>query len=110
MMNTIATKRLQQVYRLSDNYTNDFAIAKNLMNRFYRICGALTRLLYLENDERTCNRKSTIELSERTDRQIQRLKIDFNKYGLMLEFYGYLPTITDHKGGNDVIYTYFYNN
>lgn len=109
MMNTtIATKRLQQVYKLADNYTNDLATAKNLMNRFYRICGALTRLLYLENDEKTCNRRYTLELSEKTDRQIERLKADFGKYNLILEFYGYLPTITDHKGGNDVIYTYFY--
>lgn len=109
MKNTIAEKRLAEVHKLADNYTHDFSTAKNLMNRFYRVCGALERLLYLENDEKTCNRRYTLELSDKTDKAVKRLKADFNKCGLILEFYGYLPTITDHKGGNDVIYRYFYN-
>ena len=105
---TIAEQRAKEVERLAER-TNDFTTAKNLMTRYYRLAGALTRLLYLENDERTANRASTKALDERADKMRKRLDTDFQKYGLMLVFYGFLPTITDHQGGNDVIYTYFYN-
>ena len=105
---TIAEQRAKEVERLAE-ITKDHTTAENLMRRYYRLAGALTRLLYLENDERTANRASTKALDERADKMRKRLDADFQKYGLMLVFYGFLPTITDHKGGNDVIYTYFYN-
>ena len=105
---TIAEQRAKEVEHLAER-TNDYTTAKNLMTRYYKLAGALTRLLYLENDERTANRASTKALDERADKMRKRLDADFQKYGLMLEFYGFLPTITDHKGGNDVIYTYFYD-
>lgn len=105
---TIAERRAKEVERLAER-TNDYKTAQNLMTRYYRLAGALTRLLYLENTERTCNLASTKALDERADKMRERLNADFNKYGLMLEFYGFIPTITDHKGGSDVIYTFFYN-
>lgn len=105
---TIAEQRAKEVEHLA-KITKDYATAENLMNRYYRLAGALNRLLYLENEERTCNLASTKYLDERADKMRKRLDADFRKYGLMLIFYGYLPTITDHEGGNDVIYTYFYN-
>lgn len=108
MKKTIAELRAREVERLTER-TNDYKTAQNLMNRYYRLAGALTRLLYLENDERTANRASTKYLDERAEKMRKRLDADFQKYGLMLEFYGFLPTITDHKGGNEVIYTYFYD-
>lgn len=108
MKKTISELRAREVERLTER-TNDYSTAKNLMNRYYRLAGALTRLLYLENDERTANRASTKALDDRADKMRKRLDSDFQKYGLMLEFYGFIPTITDHKGGSDVISTFFYN-
>lgn len=104
---TIAQLRKKEVDKLAV-ITGDYETARNLMNRFYRYAGMLDRLLYLENDERTANRPFTKELEDKAEKARERLNADFNKIGLMLEFYGYIPTITDHKGGNSVIYTYFY--
>lgn len=108
MEKTIAEARRMELEKLTDNYTHDNAISENLMNRFYRICGALNRLLILENTEMTVNTVYTQDLDSRTQKAINRLKADFEKYGLTLVFYGYLPTITDKPGNNKKIYTYFY--
>lgn len=108
MKKTIAEARKIELERLTANYTHNNAISENLMNRFYRICGALNRLLILENTETTANTAYTQNLDDRTQKAINRLKADFEKYGLTLVFYGYLPTITDKPGNNDKIYTYFY--
>lgn len=108
MKKTIAEARRMELEKLTDNYTHDNAISENLMNRFYRICGALNRLLILENTEMTVNTFYTQDLDSRTQKAINRLKADFEKYGLTLVFYGYLPTITDKPGNNEKIHTYFY--
>lgn len=108
MKRTIAEARRMELEKLTDNYTHDNAISENLMNRFYRICGALNRLLILENTEMTVNTAYTQDLDSRTQKAINRLKADFEKYGLTLVFYGYLPTITDKPGNNEKIHTYFY--
>ena len=108
MKRTIAESRRMELEKLTANYTHDSAISVNLMNRFYRICGALNRLLILENTEETANTAYTYNLDVRTQRAYSRLEADFEKYGLTLVFYGYLPTITDKPGNNDKIYTYFY--
>lgn len=109
MKKTIAEARRMELNKLTDNYTHDNAISENLMNRFYRICGALNRLLILENTEMTVNTVYTQDLDNKTQKAITCLKTDFEKYGLTLVFYGYLPTITDKPGSNDVIFTFFYN-
>lgn len=108
MKKTIAECRATELEKLTANYTHDYAVSENLMNRFYRICRALNRLLILENTETTVNTVYTQDLDNRTSKAIDRLKTDFEKYGLTLVFYGYLPTITDKPGNNDKIYTYFY--
>ncbi len=108
MKKTIAEARKMELEKLTANYTNNHAISINLMNRFYRICGALNRLLILENTEATVNTVYTQDLDSRTQKAINRLKADFEKYGLTLVFYGYLPTITDKPGNNEKIHTYFY--
>ena len=108
MKKTIAECRAMELERLTANYTHDSAISENLMNRFYRICGALNRLLILENTETTVNAVYTQDLDNKTQKAITRLKADFEKYGLVLVCYGYLPTITDKPGNNEKIYTYFY--
>lgn len=105
---TIAELRRNELEKLTSNYTNDSEISKNLMNRFYRIYGALERLSVLENDERTANEKCTLKLSETTHKRVERLKADFEKYGLTLVFYSNLPAITDKKGNNEKISTFFY--
>lgn len=108
MKRTIAEARRMELERLTANYTYDSTTSENLMNRFYRICGALNRLLILENTEATANTVYTQDLDNKTQKAINRLKADFEKYGLTLVFYGYLPTITDKPGNNEKIYTYFY--
>ena len=108
MKNEIAAARAREVERLTEEYTHDSAVSKNLMNRYYRICGALNRLIILENTESTCNADYTRNLGEKTENAVDRLKIDFEKYGLTLVFYGFLPTITDKMGNNEKIYTFFY--
>ena len=108
MKKTIAEARKIELERLTANYTHNNAISENLMNRFYRICGALNRLLILENTETTANTAYTQDLDNKTQKAITCLKANFEKYGLTLVFYGYLPTITDKPGNNDKIYTYFY--
>lgn len=108
MKKTIADARRMELEKLTANYTHDHAVSENLMNRFYRICGALNRLLILENTAETVNAVYTQNLDDRTQQAITRLKADFEKYGLTLVFYGYLPTITDKPGNNDKIYKYFY--
>ena len=112
---TIAQLRFEQVEKLAgiistatgadtDSATEQ---AAHLMNRYYRLCGADERLLYLENDERTANRRSTQELSEQTEKRLESLQADFKKLGLKLTYFGYLPTITD-SNNYTVIYSYFY--
>ena len=109
MKKTIAAARRMELEKLTDNYTHDNAISENLMNRFYRICGALNRLLILENTEMTVNPVYTQDLDNKTQKAITCLKTDFENFGLTLVYYGYLPTITDKPGSNDVIFTFFYN-
>lgn len=111
---TIAELRKKEAYKLAYLDTkNDrekaIAEAKKLMISFYRLCGLEERLLYLENDEKTCNSRYAASLETKAEKWRERLQVAFKSYGLTLVWYGYLPTITDHEGGNEVIYTYFYD-
>lgn len=105
---TIAQLREKEVIRLSA-LTEDMAKAQNLMNRYYRLCGMDERLLYLENDERTYNRRSTKELEARRDKAFDRLQNDFQAVGLKMVYFGYLPTICPKDSTATAIYSYFYN-
>ncbi len=110
---SIAELRRKEVYRLAEMDTkNDvntaLTEATKLMNSFYKLCGLEERLLYLENEERTCNIKFVACLEIKAEKWRERLQNAFSTYGLILVWYGYLPTITDHEGGSEVIYTYFY--
>lgn len=66
---TVAERRERELRFAAERYSIPYDELKHLMNRFYRLNGALERLSYLENDARTCNRRSTKELSESTDRR-----------------------------------------
>lgn len=111
---TIAQLREKELYRLADIIAaaapevDSLEVASNLMNRYYRLAGADDRLLYLENDERTYNRRSTIELAAQTEKRLAALQTDFNKYGLKLTYFGHIASITDFEN-REVIYRYFYN-
>ena len=113
---TIAQLRLEQVKVLSNIIatvnpadTDPDATASNLMNRYYRLCGADERLLYLENDERTANRRSTQALSEQTEKRLAKLQADFKVYGLKLVYFGYMPTICYIDSTQTAVERYFYN-
>lgn len=116
---SIAQLREKELYKLADIiaavntknevYTDNLKIAQNLMNRYYRLCGADERLLYLENDERTANRRSTQELSEQTEKRLAKLQADFKAYGLKLVYFGYMPTICYIDSTQTAVERYFYN-
>lgn len=114
---TIAELRAKEVTRLAyiiaaktPNADGCGDIARNFMNRYYRLAGMCDRLLYLENDEHTANTRYTAELKERREKLFEKLNADFERYaGLMLIYYSWLPTIADSKGGSDIINRYFYN-
>ena len=79
------------------------------MNRFYRLNADNERLLYLENDARTCNRRSTKDLSESVNRRTEKLSADFEKFGLYLMYFGYLATICIIGSTTTGIYDYYYD-
>lgn len=111
---SIAELRANEVARLASLDTKNerpeaITEARRIMNSFYRLCGLEERLLYLVNSEKTCNSQYTASLEVKAKKWRERLQAAFKPYGLMLVWYGYLPTITDHKCGNEVIYTYFYD-
>lgn len=105
---TIAEMRKRELDKL-ETITNNNKIATNLMNRYYRLAAMEMRLLYLENTEYHHNKSYTLELIKKRDNTLDRLDKDLHKYGLMLIYYSHIPTITDHKGGNAVIDTFFYD-
>lgn len=117
MKQTIAELRRQEAVKLA-HYKNphptnqDIDDAVSLMNAFYRLCGGLDRLAYLENDERTYNRASTRNLREQMSQRGKKLEQRFAEYGLVLTFCGHLPSIgiCDANGAFfEKINRYFYD-
>lgn len=115
-MKTIAELRRQEAVKLA-HFKNpqptdkDIADAVSLMNAFYRLCGGLDRLSYLENDERTYNRASTRYLREQVSQRGDKLQRRFAEYGLVMTFCGHLPSIgvCDANGAfTEKINRYFY--
>ena len=96
---TVAECREKEIQKLvafkTDNPTpEDFDEARRLMNSFYRLCGLAERNLYLSNDERTGNLKSTAKSEERESEWHKRLDAEFQRlYGLRLVYCGYMPSI-----------------
>lgn len=113
MKKTIAEMRREEVQKLHGmNIGTDYATASRLMNSFYRLCGLAERNLYLVNDERTCNLRSTKQSEKKEEHWYNRLSKEFeDNYGLTLEYCSYLPSIGIKKPGGgfkEVIYRYFY--
>ena len=114
---TIAERREREIPRLvafkTENPTAaDFEEARRLMNSFYRLCGLSERNLYLTNDARTCNLKSTHASEEKESAWWKRLNKAFHDtYGLNLVYCGYMPsivTVHEHGGVREEIQRFFY--
>ena len=108
MKTSVKVERAAARTRMSAEFKIPAETAQNLMNRFYRLCGADTRLLYLENDDRTCNQKWVQDLSQQRDKRREKLNKDFSKYGLALKYFGYLPQICEAGTTREVVPRYFY--
>ena len=106
---TVAELRERAILKLLErNESATIEDATKTMNAFYRLCGMDERLLYLENDERTCNKSYTRELSDRSQKAVARVKGYFEKYNATLVYYGYLPTIVDMETNSDLYLRHFY--
>lgn len=105
---TIAQKRQLALNNMIQDYNIPEDVARNLMNRFYRLCGALDRLIVLENEERTANLRWVQELSEATDKRNDKLNEEFKVYSLELKYFGYLPTICPLGRTSEAVPTFFY--
>lgn len=106
---TIAEKREKELRRATETYNIEYDIAKKLINRFYRLNADLDRLSYLENEERTCNRQSTKDLSLSCDRRIDKLNKDLEPYGLALDSFSHLMTIVVKGTTRTAIESFYYN-
>ena len=105
---TIAEQREREIRFAMEKYNIPYDESKHLMNRFYKLNGDLERLSYLENDSKTCNRKSTKELSESTNRRSEKLSADFEKYGLCLDYFSHLATICEKGTTKTAIEAFYY--
>ena len=105
---TIAEQRAREIRFATEKYNIPYDELKHLMNRFYRLNGDLERLSYLENDSKTCNRRSTKELSESTDRRSEKLSADFEKYSLCLDYFSHLATICEKGTTRTAIEAFYY--
>lgn len=112
---TIAEKRRKAIKELVMRKTahptqQDIDNARKAMNSYYRLCGIEERLLYLENNERTCNGWGTKRLEERRDKWFLRLNEIFKiNYNAELVYFSYLPSICESGTTHDLYLTYFYN-
>ena len=109
-MKTIAEKRAEQVnelYKRNESLGRDNAY--KLMNSFYRYVGLRIRNFEDDNNESTANSRWHKANEDREERWLARLEKQFKEYGLIIVFYGIYPTITEHEGDNETIYTYYYN-
>jgi hypothetical protein len=106
---TIAEMRERELRRAIEAYNIDYDAAKHLMNRFYRLNADLDRLSYLENEERTCNRKTTKDLSLSCEKRIDKLNKDLEPYGLALDSFSHLMTIVKKGTTNTAIDSFYYN-
>ena len=105
---TVAEKRTKAVIELANRTTGNIENARKAMNAYYRLCGLEERLLYLENDEKTCNSNYTKMLQEREERAITRVKKYFEEFNATLIWFGYLPTICETGTTRDLYLAHFY--
>ena len=110
MKKTIAEQRAEQVNELyKRNESLGRGNANRLMNSFYRYVGLRVRNVEDDNNERKANSRWHKANEDREEKWLIRLEKQFKEYGLIIVFYGIYPTITEHEGGSETIYTYYYN-
>ena len=105
---TIAEKRSKAVVELANRTNGNIEGARKAMNAYYRLCGLEERLLYLENNEKTCNNYYTKTLQEQEERAIARVKKYFEEFNATLIWFGYLPTICEPGTTRDLYLAHFY--
>lgn len=105
---TIAEKRERELQLAVEKYNIPESEARNLMNRFYRLNADFNRLSILENQESTCNRMSTKKLSDSADKRAKKLNLDFEKYGLCLEYFSHYATICEKGTTRTAIDSFYY--
>ena len=105
---TVAEQRERELNKAVVEFGFNYEVGKHLMNRFYRLNADLERLSYLENDSRTCDRRSTKELSESYDRRIKKLNADFEPFGLCLDSASHLMSICYKGTTKTAIYDFYY--
>lgn len=105
---TVAERRKRELRFAVEKYGFTYDEGKHLMNRFYRLNADLDRLSYLENDSKTCNRISTKNLSDSTNRRRDKLSADFEKYGLCLDYFSHLATICEKGTTRTAIEAIYY--
>ena len=109
-MKTISEKRIDEAKKLAAlNPALPEDHAFTIMNSLYRYIALRERNFYEDNCESTCNTRHHQQEEARENRWLERLERWFSEYGLLVVFYGIYPTITDHEGGDEKIYLYFYD-
>lgn len=109
-MKTIAENRTEQVDKLYQrNKSLGRGHANSLMNSFYRYVGLRIRNVEDDNNENTANSRCHKANEYREEKWLARLEKQFKEYSLILVFYGLYPTITEHEGEDEIIYTYYYD-
>lgn len=110
---TIAQLRKKSAIDLAERKVSrpsaeEIAKAISIMNSYYRLRGLDERLLYLENDERTCNNRFMKELEEKREHWYERLNAQFNEYSAELIYFGYFPTICEKGTTRELYLAHFY--
>ena len=105
----LTTKQIWFTEGNSTRFSIDLCIVVKSKNAYYRLCGLEERLLYLENNEKTCNSYYTKELQKQEERAIERVKKYFEEFDATLVWFGYLPTICSVGTTQDLYLAHFYN-
>ena len=105
---TIAQLREKALENFTTEYIKDGDKARNLVNRFYRLSAMDDKLLILENDEYFYNRPCTINLRNKADKALDRLRDDLKAYGLTIRYYSWLPTLEEIETQKTALTKYYY--
>lgn len=97
--------RYRNAEKLAAMGDGDVDKALDLILRTIRYALADAREWERENmSERYCNSETAAHRTELLEKRRARLVSEWNAYSLTLVNYGLYPTVTDHKGGDSIIY------
>lgn len=110
---TISEKREKAVQQLAERKAatptiNDLQEARKAMNSLYRFCGFKERLLYLQNEEKTCNTRYTKEQEEKAFKWFDRLNTYLKPFDACIVYFGCLPTICKFGTKQELYLMYLY--